>query len=132
MREPLLPRRQVPEDASLLALRLMLAAVFATSGWNDLASPVARAANMGVSVPFTIFLGGAELAVSLGLAFGVLAQPAALGLVLIMLGAIQKKIFVWHTGFWGQASAGWSYDLMMIVMNLVVAATGGGRWRLWR
>ena len=29
----------------------------------------------------------------------------------IMLGAIQKKIFVWQTGFWGKSGAnGWSYD----------------------
>ena len=28
---------------------------------------------------------------------GVLAQFAAAGLILVMLGAIQKKIFVWHT-----------------------------------
>jgi hypothetical protein len=28
-----------------------------------------------------------------------------------MLGAIQKKIFVWQTGFWGKSGAnGWSVD----------------------
>ena len=61
--------------------------------------------------------------------FGVLIQLAAIGLILIMLGAIQKKIFVWHTGFWG-GSSGWHYDLMFVVMNLVIAFTGGGHWVL--
>jgi putative oxidoreductase len=37
---------------------------------------------------------------------------------------------VWHTGFWGKGSQGWHYDLMFVVMNLVVIATGGGRWVL--
>ena len=36
------------------------------------------------------------------MAFGVFTQLAAIGLILVMLGAIQKKIFVWHTGFWGE------------------------------
>jgi putative oxidoreductase len=58
-------------------------------------------------------------------AFGVLIQLAAIGLILIMLGAIQKKIFVWKSGFWG--GQGWHYDLMLLVMNLVILVTGGGR-----
>jgi putative oxidoreductase len=57
---------------------------------------------------------------------------AACGLILIMLGAIQKKIFVWHTGFWGEKSYGWHYDLMFVVMNLVIMFSGGGRRVLLR
>jgi putative oxidoreductase len=45
-----------------------------------------------------------------------------------MLGAIQKKIFKWHTGFWGKhGTAGWSNDTIMILVNLVIATTAGGR-----
>jgi putative oxidoreductase len=72
------------------------------------------------------------VAASLGIIFGVLTQFAALGLILISLGAIQKKIFAWHTGFWGERSYGGHYDLMFIVMNLVIVFTGGGRWVLLR
>ena len=76
---------------------------------------------------FTIFLGAVELGGSLGVIFGVLARLAAIGLILIMLGVIQKKIFVWRTGFWGESGTnGWSYDTMLIVMNLVIVTTGGG------
>jgi putative oxidoreductase len=64
---------------------------------------------------------------------GVFAQLAAAGLILVMLGAIGKKIFVWHTGFWGKdGTNGWSYDTMMIVMSLVIIATGGGELSLAR
>ena len=118
-------------DAALLALRLMIAAVFASSGWNHVREPAKRAESIGMSPKFTSFLGVAELAGSLGVAFGVLVQFAAAGLILVMLGAIQKKIFVWHTGFWGKKGNGWHYDLMLAVMNLVVIATGGGRWVLF-
>jgi putative oxidoreductase len=79
-----------------------------------------------------MFLGVAELAGGLGVAFGVLTQLAAIGLILIMLGAIQKKIFVWHTGFWGEKAFGWHYDLMLVLMNLVIICTGGGKYVLWK
>ncbi len=117
-------------DFGFLLLRLMVGAVFITSGWNHLKDPATRSKSIGMSKGFTIFLGGAEVAGSLGVMFGVLAQLAACGLILIMLGAIQKKIFVWRTGFWGDKNSGWHYDLMLVVMNLVIVFTGGGRWEL--
>ena len=80
----------------------MVAVVFAASGWSHVTKADERSKSIGMSKTFTIFLGTAEIAGSLGIAFGVLTQPAAIGLILIMLGAIQKKIFVWKTGFWGK------------------------------
>lgn len=47
-----------------------------------------------------------------------------------MLGAVFKKACEWKTGFWGKGSQGWHYDLMLIVMNLVIAASRGGRYTL--
>jgi putative oxidoreductase len=119
-------------DLSLLLLRLMVAAVFVTSGWSHVKDPKGRAKSIGLSPAFTMFLGVAELAGGLGLAFGVLTQLAAIGLILLMLGAIQKKIFVWHTGFWGEKSSGWHYDLMLVLMNVVIICTNGGKYVLWR
>lgn len=114
-------------DVALLLLRLMVALVFGSSGWSHLTHAEERSKSIGMSKGLTLFLGAAELAGSLGVAFGVLPQLAALGLILVMLGAIQKKIFVWHTGFWGKHGDGWHYDLMLVIMNLVIIATGGGR-----
>jgi putative oxidoreductase len=109
----------------------MVGLVFITSGWNHLQNPKARSKDIGMSKAFTIFLGAAECAGSIGVIFGVFAQLAAIGLIIVMLGAIQKKISVWHTGFWGKSGTdGWSYDLIMIVMNLVIATTGGGQLSL--
>jgi putative oxidoreductase len=118
-------------DVALLLLRVMVGLVFLTSGWYHLRDPAGRSKDIGMSKSFTIFLGAAELAGSLGIILGVFAQLAAAGLILVMLGAIQKKIFVWRTGFWGKSGTnGWSYDTMLIVMNLVIVTTGGGNLSL--
>lgn len=117
-------------DLGILLLRLMVGLVFVTSGYSHLKDPEARSKSIGMSKGFTVFLGLAEVAGGLGIAAGVLPQIAALGLILIMLGAIQKKTFVWHTGFWGEKSSGWHYDLIFVLINLMIAFTDGGRYVL--
>src|SRR5947209_15394534 len=117
-------------DIGLLLLRLMVGVVFFTSGWNTLKDPDARSKNIEMNKPFTVFLGVAEALGALGLIVGVLTQLAGIGLMLISLGAIWKKIAAWHTGFWGENAAGWHYDLMLIVMTAVIVAADGGRYVL--
>ena len=129
--KPLIPQLLPYSDVALLALRLMIGAIFFESGRRHAGNPAGRAASIGFSPGITRMLGLAELAGSLGVALGVLAQPAALGLMLVMLGAIQKKIFVWHTGFWGEKTYGWHYDLLLLIGNLVILTTGGGRFVIW-
>ncbi len=119
-------------DFGLLLLRLMVGVVFISSGWNHVKDPAARGKSIGMGRNFTLFLGIAEIAGSLGVIFGILTQLAALGLILTMLGAIQKKIFAWHTGFWGKSGYGWHYDLVFVVMNLVIIFTNGGSYVLWK
>jgi putative oxidoreductase len=116
-------------DLALLLMRLLVGAVFVTSGWSHAKDPVTRGRSIGMPPGITRVLGIAELAGGLGVAVGVLAQVAALGLILVMLGAIQKKIFVWRTGFWGKhGTDGWHYDMLFVTMCLVIATTGGGRY----
>jgi putative oxidoreductase len=117
-------------DLGLLLMRVMVALIFLASGYRHLKDPAARAKDIGMSKAFTIFLGTAEVSGALGVGFGVLTQLAAFGLILLMLGAIQKKIFAWHTGFWGEKGSGWHYDLMIIIMNLVIITTNGGAYVL--
>jgi putative oxidoreductase len=120
-------------DVALLFLRLLGGVVFIISGYNHLIDPAACSKEIGMSKGFTIFLGAAEFAGALGGMAGVLAQLAAIGLILVMLGAIEKKIFLWHTGFWGKSGTdGWSYDLMIVVMNPVIVTTSGGNLSLGR
>ena len=117
-------------DLALLLLRLMVGLVFVTSGYNHLKDPEARAKSIEMPKSFTIFLGIAEVAGGLGVAAGVLTQLAAFGLILIMLGAIYKKIFAWHTGFWGEKTYGWHYDLIFVLISLLIAFANGGAYVL--
>ncbi len=121
------PGLAVYGDWALLALRLLVAVIFFVSGLSHARKPKERAKSIGAPPAFTLFLGVAEMAGALGVATGILIQPAAIGLILVMLGAIQKKAFVWKTGFWGEKASGWHYDLMLVAMNLIFVTFGGGR-----
>jgi putative oxidoreductase len=130
MRFILFPNSMQYADWGFLLLRIISAAVFFSSGTSHLKSPRERAKSLGLSVGFTVFLGGAEVLGALGILFGVLTQWAALGLILIMFGAIYMKAVKWRTGFWGEKSSGWHYDLTFVIINLVVLLTNGGRFTL--
>lgn len=118
-------------DLALLLLRFMIGLVFFTSGWKHATNPEARSKGIEMSKGFTLMLGVAECAGAAGVVVGVLTQFAAIGLSIIMLGAIQKKVFKWKTGFWGRhGTDGWSYDVTMILMNFIIATTSGGRFVL--
>ena len=113
-------------DLALFLLRLMIAAVFGISGWSHMTKPKERAESIGMSPSFTLVLGVVEVLGAASLVLGVYPQVAAILLIGVMLGAIQKKVFVWKTGFWGEDGQGWYYDLLYLVCNLVILTTGGG------
>lgn len=114
-------------DLSLLFLRWMMAAMFGASGWSHVRNPEERGEGLGLSPGATCSLGVVELAGAALLVVGLFDQIAAGVLVLVMLGAIQRKIFTWEMTFWGEeGSNGWYYELLYIVCNLVIFATGGG------
>ncbi len=115
-------------DFALVLLRVMVGLVFINSGYHATLRIPKRAPRASSSRRiFTIFLGFAEGLGGLAVLVGCLTQLAAIGLVLIMLGALQKKIFVWKTGFWGKDGLGWSYELTLVSMLLVILCTNGGR-----
>jgi putative oxidoreductase len=66
-------------------------------------------------------------AVPTAVALGVFTQVAALVLMLVMLGAIQKKIFVWHIGFWGREYVRVALRSDVPDRQLVILRTGSGR-----
>lgn len=113
-------------DIALFLLRLMIAAVFGTSGWSHMTKPKERAESIGMSPSFTLVLGVVEVLGAASLVLGIYPQIGAILLIGVMLGAIQKKMFVWKTGFWGENGQGWYYDLLYLVCNLVILTTGGG------
>ena len=113
-------------DIALFLLRLMIAAVFGTSGWSHMTKPKERAESIGMPPWFTLVLGVVEVLGAASLILGIYPQIGAGLLIGVMLGAIHKKLFVWKTGFWGESGQGWYYDVLYLVCNLVILTTGGG------
>lgn len=109
----------------------MVAGEFFPSAYLSARDPAGRGKGEGLSPGFMLFIAIAEVAGSLGLVFGVLARWAAMGLMIIGVGAMQKKVFVWRSGYWGKDGYGAHYDLMLFSMNFVIAAMGSGRLSLW-
>lgn len=124
------PELAALSDASLLLLRILIAAIFASSGWSHVRRPEKRAESIGMSPTFTAGLGVVELIGAASVALGLWAQVGAALLIGVMLGAIYKKAFVWETGFWGDEGQGWYYDLLYLACNAVVLTTGGGAYTL--
>ena len=72
---------------------------------------------------------------ALGLILGFLSRLAALGITLIMLGAIfmvhiQNGFFM--NWFGNQAGEGFEYHLLALGLSLVVLIKGGGKWSVDR
>jgi putative oxidoreductase len=122
----MIPEMALLSDIALLLLRVMIAAIFATSGWAHATKPEERGESIGMSPGFTQLLGIVELLGAASVVLGLFPEAGALLLMAVMVGAIHKKIFAWKTGFWGKDGQGWYYDLLYLVCNLVILTTGGG------
>lgn len=120
------------EQTALLALRVLTAAVFVWSGFGHARDLGRSSKDIGLPKPIVLLIGIVELLAGLGLAGGLLTRLSAVGLMVIMLGAMHRKAFVWHSGFWGKNGMGWHYDLLFFLIALMVFATNGGEWTIDR
>jgi putative oxidoreductase len=111
---------------ALLALRLITATVFFSSGRSHVERPGERGKQIGMSPQATRFLGIMEVIAAISVAFGLLAQVGALIIMVVMLGAMQRKILVWGTGFYAEKGYGWHYDLTYFIAAWVIFSTDGG------
>jgi putative oxidoreductase len=121
-------------DVALLILRIALGIIFLVHGlpkrglWSAKPSerlPAGMLRNLRI-------LSIAEPAGALGLLFGFLTQLAALGLVIVMLGAIQFLRTKAHRKFTEGNSPGWEFEFLLLVIALALAIMGGGKYALDR
>ena len=121
-------------DLALLILRLAVGCIFLLHGlpkrglWSAQPSaqmPAGMLRNLRI-------LSIAEPAGALGLIFGFLTQLAALGLVIVMLGAIQFLVTKVHRKFKEQNAPGWEFEFMLLISALLLFITGAGRYALDR
>lgn len=121
-------------DFALLVLRIALGTIFLLHGlpkrglWSAKPSPQMPA---GMLRNLRI-LSVAEPAGGLAVLVGFLTQLAALGLVIVMLGAIQFLTTKVHRKFKEENSPGWEFEFMLLVVALALAIMGGGKYALDR
>lgn len=88
---------------------------------------------LGLPMPVAILVILAESAGALGLIFGFCTRLCALGIALVMGGAI--AMVHWQHGFFmnwfgRQAGEGFEYHLLAIGLALALLVHGGGKWSL--
>lgn len=119
-------------DWGLLAMRLVIGAVFIVHGqaklgtWQMQPGTEMKPSMLKLMRLLSIAepLGGAALIA------GFLTQLAALGLGIVMLGAIYFKIKVWKMPFKADNASGWEFDLVLLAGCLALLTSGPGIFTL--
>jgi len=57
---------------------------------------------------------------------GLFTPLGALGLAVIMVGALHYKINKWHVPFTAMEKMGWEFDLILLAAALLLMTTGAG------
>ena len=119
-------------DFALLLLRIGLASIFLGIHKQRLWK-VQPSAQMPAGMLRTLrFLSIAEPAGALGVLFGFLTRYAAIGLALVMLGALRFLITKVHRKFTGENVAGWEFEYLILLVAVALAIFGAGRYALDR
>lgn len=117
-------------DLGLLILRIGLGIVFISHGWMKIRNPSQWAQNMGLAPIFGILVSIGEFFGGLGILFGFLTQIAAIGPLLVMLGALRYHIFVWKQQFINLENGSWEYPFFLAVAALAIALLGAGEYSI--
>lgn len=110
-------------DWGLLALRLAVAAIFLAHGTSKFGAW--KQPPQGLNKMMRL-LSIAEPLGGIAMLFGFLTQPAALGLGLVMGGAIYFKSMVWKVPFSSSEKSAWEFDLLILAACLALLTLGAG------
>lgn len=116
-------------DWGLLALRLAVAAIFLAHGTSKFGAWKQPAKGMNGMMRL---LSVCEPLGGIAMLFGFLTQPAAIGLGLVMCGAIYFKSQKWGIPFSAADKNAWEFDLLILASCLLILFTGPGAFSLDR
>ena len=119
------------QNAVLLILRIITAAIFYVAAYFKF--PFWSHAPEGMST-FLLFttrlLSIAEPLGATAVLFGFLTRLAAVGMIIILLGAIYVSQSVYGIGFVTPTSAGWNFPLAVLAGCLILVTFGAGKWSI--
>ena len=118
------------QDVGLLILRIFIGWIFIYHGWPKVIGGKKMAADMGKPQMgwFMIFLGIAETLGGLAAIAGFLTQPANIGFILVMLGAIGLKAFQMKVPFSSHDKGGWEFDFIILGAAIALVLLGAGNY----
>ncbi|MBI5422387.1 DoxX family protein [Candidatus Peregrinibacteria bacterium] len=117
------------QDVTLLALRLVIAAIFIYAGYAKFGMWSAAPAGMSAGMVLLMkFLSIVEPLGGVALIAGFLTCWASAGFAVIMVGAIGLMQFTMGVGFSTAQGPGWDFPLMILAGCLALMAFGAGRW----
>lgn len=116
-------------DWGLLVLRFAIGIIFIVHGtmkwniWNMQPSERLPATMLTIFKILSI----TEPLGAVAIIFGFLTPVAALGLSIIMIGAISMKINVMNLGFIAQQGTGWEFDFLILSSLVCLLLSGAGK-----
>ncbi len=113
-------------DLGLLILRLILGIIFFHHGFPKLKNAAAMAKSMGKSTAFVFILGLVEILSSIVIILGFLTEIGAIGLSIVMFGALYYKLFKWKIPFSAYDKLGWEFDFILLAAALALLFIGAG------
>lgn len=117
------------QNAALLFLRVVVAAIFFVAGYYKISFWSARPEGMSEAMTSLVrLLSVAEPLGALALLAGFLTRWAAGGLSIILVGAIYISHFTMGMGFVTPTGAGWNFPLMVLAGCIILMAFGAGNW----
>lgn len=118
------------QNAVLLIMRVMLAAIFLVAGYYKFpfwsAQPSAEMPAMMLNL--TLLLSVVEPLGGAAVLLGFLTRWASAGLAIIMVGAVLVTKFMMGIGFVTPTGAGWNFPLIILGGCLILMAFGAGKW----
>lgn len=117
------------QEVALLALRLVIGAIFISAGYAKFG--LWSSAPAGMSATMLNLMKLMSIVEPLGgvaLVAGFLTFWASTGLAIIMVGAIFVMQFTMNVGFAAPQGPGWDFPLVILVGCLALMAFGAGRW----
>ena len=103
----------------LFLLRFAVALVFLMHGWMKLS-------NSKAAGPAYTLLGVVETTSALLMLTGLYIQFAAAALSVVMVGALDMKIFKWKMKFIEEKATGWEFDLVLLAASFFILTFGSG------